>query len=173
MNDNCIVNSSELIMQVMSSITSDKNELPSIWKTVVSKVYNVGERLAGNTKVIDFKNGILLVEADHSGWIQYLRMYEKFILTGLNRALPELKINGLAYRLAGSKAKLSDNYDDQLKSEKKRMNEKINNQEKQLEKMYSVKSQNNDNKDSENQLPPELLEKFESLKKSMLTNSEK
>ena len=84
------------------------NEICGVWKKVVSGVRSykhesedsekripIGERLAGNTRVIDLRNGVLLVETDHPGWIQYLRMYQKYILTGLKMNLPDLKLHQL------------------------------------------------------------------------------
>jgi len=129
----------------------------------------LGERLAGNTRVVDLKNGVLLVESDHPGWIQYLRMYQKFILTGLKMNLPNLKITNLAFRVAGEKVSLSDTYEQQLAKSRREMEKKIEEQEKQLKK-YEKKSENKENVSSE--LPPELLAKFDSIRQSMLTNSD-
>ena len=110
-----IVSAADMMLQAANIGTSEANEICSVWKKVVSGVHSfkhesedsdkrmpLGERLAGNTRVIDLKNGVLLVESDHPGWIQYLRMYQKFILKGLQMNLPELKITNLAFRVAGS-----------------------------------------------------------------------
>ena len=68
---------------------NESNKLNSVWRKVVSKVNStqrgdnvipIGERLAGNTRIIDLKNGILLIETDHSGWIQYLKFYQKLFM---------------------------------------------------------------------------------------------
>ena len=69
----------------------DDDEISSVWNKVLAKIgYKesvsdsennfIGKRLASNSHVVDLKNGVLLVEANHSGWIQYLRMYQNFIL---------------------------------------------------------------------------------------------
>lgn len=167
----------------VSMITnSNGNELPNVWRNVVSKigkkneedgdeVLSLGEKLAANSHVVDLKNGVLLVEANHSGWIQYLKFNQKFILQGLKWAVPDLKITGLAFRVAGSTANLSDRYDEQLKKEKQEMNARIEETEKQLSELDSKRnSKKVDVKPSEG-LPPEMLERFERLKSSMLTNS--
>ena len=97
-----------------NSLGEEKN-IFTIWKKVVLGIHSykdesennekrmpIGERLAGNTRVVDLKNGTLLVETDHPGWIQYLNMYKKFILRGINMYLPELKVKNLAFRTSGS-----------------------------------------------------------------------
>ena len=174
-----IISAADMMLQAANIGTSEANEICSVWKKVVSGVHSfkhesedsdkrmpLGERLAGNTRVIDLKNGVLLVESDHPGWIQYLRMYQKFILKGLQMNLPELKITNLAFRVAGEKVNLSEAYDQQVKKSRNEMAKKIEEEERQLKK-YEKKSEN---KGSE--LPPELLAKFDSIRQSMLTNSD-
>lgn len=183
MNDNKIISSSEMMMHVMNLTPMSGNELPSVWKKVVSKVRSykddsedserrmpIGERLAGNTRVIDLKNGILLVETDHPGWIQYLRMYQKFILNGLKMALPELKIKGLAFRVAGSCVSLSDTYEEQLQKEKEEAEKRLEAQEEKL-KEFSKSDKNDEKSANSSTLPPEILAKFDSIKADILTNS--
>lgn len=177
--NNQIISAADMMLQAANIGTSQANEICSVWKKVVSGVHSykhesedsdkrmpLGERLAGNTRVIDLKNGVLLVESDHPGWIQYLRMYQKFILKGLQMNLPELKITNLAFRVAGEKVNLSEAYDQQVRKSRNEMAKKIEEEERQLKK-YEKKPEN---KGSE--LPPELLAKFDSIRQSMLTNSD-
>ena len=188
--NNEIVSANQLMSKYLNIDFQRADRITSTWKKVVSRVHSnkyesedserripIGERLAGNTRVVDLKNGVLLVEADHSGWIQYLRFYQNYILKGLKMELPDLKITSLAYRLAGSDAKLSDSYDNQVKKSKEELEEKIDRQELELKKFYESK---NDKKNkAENQvesekkggLPADLLAKFENIKNDMLTNS--
>ena len=162
---------------------STGNELPNVWRSVVSKIgkkndeipgeenITLGEKLAANSHVVDLKNGVLLVEANHSGWIQYLKFNQKFILQGLKWALPDLQIKGLAFRVAGSSANLSDTYENQVKKARSELDAKIEKQEKELAQLENKQLvQKNEEKTSEG-LPPEMLERFERLKNSMLTNS--
>lgn len=179
--NNDIIKSSDMMMNVVGMVTTDSNQICTVWTKVVSKIKSpldndscekkipIGERLAGNTRVIDLKNGVLLVETDHPGWIQYLKMYQNFILTGLHKSLPELKINTLAFRLSGSNFGLTDNYDEHLKKAQSKMDLQLEQQDKELNKLN--KSENTEKKVKSAELPPELLEKFESLKKSILTNT--
>ena len=180
-----IISAADMMLMAANIDVSPANEICSVWKKVVSGVHSykyesedsekrmpIGERLAGNTRVIDLKNGVLLVETDHPGWIQYLKTYQKFILNGLKMYLPDLKISSLAFRVAGEKVSLSESYEKQLAESRSKMQENIEKQEKELEK-YNKKNPNKPEEGSSGtgQLPPELLAKFDSIRQSMLTNS--
>ena len=176
--NNQIISAADIMMQVANIGTSEANEICNVWKKVVSGVKSykhdsedsekrmpLGERLAGNTRVIDLKNGVLLVETDHPGWIQYLRMYQKYILTGLKMNLPELKITNLAFRVAGEKVSLSESYNQELARARKQQAALIEKQEKELSKFKPAAASSGDKNKSE--LPPELLAKFNSIKQSI------
>ena len=141
-----IIDSSRMMMNIMGgNLFAQTDNIGSVWKKVVSRIHTfndnensekripIGERLAGNTRVIDLKKGVLLVEVDHSGWIQYLRFYQKFILTGIKRELPELKINTMAFRQAGSSARLNDDYEERLATARKEFAKKLDEQDKEIE----------------------------------------
>ena len=145
MNDNQIMSFSEIVGKYRSEEFERADKITTVWKKVVSNIRSkryesedsetrmpIGERLANNTRVIDLKNGVLLVEADHSGWIQYLRNYQKFIIKRLQMNVPELQIQTLAFRMKGSNISLNDSYEDQLKKNQQEMAEKISLQEKKL-----------------------------------------
>lgn len=186
MNDTNIISSSEIMSKYRNIDFEKTDRVTTGWKKVVSGIHSkryesedserrmpIGERLASNTRVVDLKNGVLLIETDHSGWIQYLRFYQKFILNGLKMYLPDLKISSLAFRVAGSNVSLKDSYEDQLKAEQKKFEEKMDKQQRETESFYEKQGLSADNKVRKgSELPPELLSKFESIKKSMLTNSE-
>ena len=176
--NNQIISAADMMLQAANIGTSDANEICSVWKKVVSGVRSnrfesedsekripIGERLAGNTRVIDLKNGVLLVETDHPGWIQYLNMYQKFIINGLKMNLPNLKISTLAFRVAGEKVSLSESYESQVKKERNEMEARLAKQEKELKK-YDKEKKNT------SELPPELLAKFDSIRNSMLDLSQ-
>ena len=182
-----IISAADMMLQAanINIATTEANEICSVWRKVVSGVRSfkhdnqdsdkrmpLGERLAGNTRVVDLKNGVLLVESDHPGWIQYLRMYQKFILTGLKMNLPDLKITNLAFRVAGEKVSLSDTYEQQLAKSRKEMEHKFEEQEEQLKKYEKNYEKKTDASNGTSELPPELLAKFDSIRQSMLTNSD-
>ena len=172
MSDFNIVNAADIISAVTDFSKRDDNDLVCVWNKVLSKIgYKegvtdsennfIGKRLAANSKVVDLKNGVLLVETNHSGWIQYLRMYQNFILKGLKWALPNLKISSLAFRVRGTEASLSDIYDNHFEKAQQQMDEKIEKTERELENRFG---QNHQNEKNEGKLPQELFQKLENLK---------
>ena len=184
MTENRILSPSDFMSRFTNIDFSKSDKLTNVWKKVVSKIsvtkfesensekrMPIGERLAGNTRVVDLKNGILLIETDHSGWIQYLRTYQKFILNGLKKELLDLNINSLAFRQAGSNVNLYDSYEEQMKNESKQFYDKIEQQERKIENKNLNKNEKNDENEDECSLPPEMLAKFDSIRNSVLTNS--
>lgn len=182
MNDQ-IINANEMMSKYLNIDFQKADRITTTWKKVVSKIHSnkyesedsekrmpIGERLAANTRVVDLKNGVLLVEADHSGWIQYLRFYEKFILKGLKMEAGDLNISCLAFRLKGTEVKLSESYDEQVRKYREESQKKFDEQDRKLKKYYEERK-NEENKPVESKLPPELVAKFESIKNDMLTNS--
>jgi hypothetical protein len=61
----------------------------------------VGPRLAAHSRVADIEKGLLIVEAEHPGWIQLLQLRQSEILEGVSRRFPELKLRGIGFRLYG------------------------------------------------------------------------
>lgn len=59
-----------------------------------------GERLSAHSRPVDVRNGIVIVEADHPGWIQLLQLDQKRILDAIKRSFPELGIHGIAFKTA-------------------------------------------------------------------------
>ena len=97
----------EIITSLFENISPEKMKsvmnVLNGWKSTVGSIKstsnkNLGEYLVAHTKVIDLKNGILLVETDHPGYIQILQMYKDYILRGLKQKYPELEINCLTIK---------------------------------------------------------------------------
>ncbi|UKI55723.1 MAG: DUF721 domain-containing protein [Treponema succinifaciens] len=67
------------------------------WKKILSRIKtnssnpNEGLNMAGHSRVIDLKNGILLIEADHPGWISLIQFHKKYILNGFRMKFPEVE----------------------------------------------------------------------------------
>jgi len=61
----------------------------------------VGERLAAHSRVADVDKGLLVVEAEHPGWIQLLQLRQSAILEDAARRYPELGLRGIVFRLSG------------------------------------------------------------------------
>ena len=64
----------------------------------------VGPRLAAHSRVADVDKGLLVVEADHPGWIQLLQLRQSNILENVTQRYPELKLRGIVFRFAGPAA---------------------------------------------------------------------
>ena len=177
MND--IMSSSDIMLKVTNFEAYKENkEISSVWKSVVSKVKNynssnddemtLGEKLAVSTRVIELKNGVLLVETDHPGWIQYLNFHKKFIINGIKMAIPDVKITSLAFRVAGSEISLSERYEDSVKKNREILEKKLDEQEKAARKYVEKSGSQKNNVE----IPAEIAAKFDSIIKNMLTNSE-
>jgi hypothetical protein len=63
-----------------------------------------GERLAAHSHVQEIENGILIVEAEHPGWIQLLQFRQAQMLAEAARRFPELGLRGISFRLGRGEA---------------------------------------------------------------------
>lgn len=135
------------------NLLKDSANITNGWKYILSSIKsrnnkNIGELLISHTRVVDLKNGILLVETDHPGYIQTLQMYNSYIIRGMNKKYPELEIKTLSFRLKGTNFELKD------------IKEKTNEEkytEEEIESKTTIRSD----------LPEELKIKFEELKKEI------
>lgn len=64
------------------------------WKSIA------GTRLGEHSRPADIRHGILIVEAEHQGWMQLLQLQQDRILEEIARRFPELEIGGIAFRLS-------------------------------------------------------------------------
>jgi hypothetical protein len=60
---------------------------------------NRGEKMYCHSKIVDIRNGSLLIETDHPGWTQLFHMHRKYILSQLKKAVTELNITTLSIKL--------------------------------------------------------------------------
>lgn len=181
-NETDILNASQMITQVFKNISpvdlQNGNKLINSWRQTVESISRNGAKLAAHSRVVDLKNGILLVEADHSGWIQMLQLHQKYILTGLRRLNKSLKIDSLAFRLAGSGAQLADGVKLNQERERARLQKQFEKEEEALKKAGFDKSlnqqdaQNQPNTQNAPKLPPELQNLFDKFKSEILTNEQ-
>lgn len=65
--------------------------------------YLVGDRLAAHSRVADVDKGVLVVEAEHPGWIQLLQFRQSEILAGVAARFPELALRSVVFRLGKGK----------------------------------------------------------------------
>lgn len=186
---NNIINASEMISKVFSNIEAsdleNANKISTIWKKVVRGIKNTrdehyGDKIASHSDVVDFRNGQLLIETDHSGWIQAMQLYSKFIVRGMNMNMPDFKVESLVFRLKGNNSTLYNSYEDELRREQEVMNTKNIAAEKQMNEFLkksgafsanSDQKKSTENQNSKKELPADFLAKLESLENSVLTNS--
>jgi hypothetical protein len=55
---------------------------------------------AAHSRVVELERFVLLVEADHPGWIQLLQTKQRELLSAVQRRFPELTITGISFRLS-------------------------------------------------------------------------
>lgn len=179
-SDENIVRASAMIEAAYVNIEQRKieqsNSILKYWRRVVESIKsngrngaNLGKNLASHSRVIDLKNGILLVEADHPAWIQTLKIYQKYIMTGLNRRISDVNISSLAFRLKGT--------DFQLQNEKKedeirKMNERIQNRLDQEQAVFEKFQNSEPEKEEKKEMPENLRKILDRLKNDMLTCSQ-
>ncbi|MCR5400963.1 MAG: DUF721 domain-containing protein [Treponema sp.] len=168
-----IVSAADMITAAFKNIESralqDSNKLNSSWEKILTSIKswnedeNLGQNLYEHSSVVELKNNILLVEADHSGWIQMLQLHKQYILKGLKMYEPELNIVSLAFRLKGSNATLSNvNYNSAYSQEAKKMEKKLQEEEKVLRKY----EKNDEKYSGADDLPDNLKKIFENMEKS-------
>ena len=152
MSEDNIVSMQSIMEQCRIFTESDEGQLPSLWRKVVSRIKSaaensdredlidkripLGERLASNTRVVDLKNGVLIIESDHPGWIQYLKFYQSFIIKGLQMENKDLKISSFAFRLKGKEEKEIDIYEQALKKARAEMEERFRKNEEEARKFF-------------------------------------
>nr|QGT51492.1 hypothetical protein Unknown280_1840 [uncultured Spirochaetaceae bacterium] len=162
------ISGAEIVSAFFENIENQKLEsgtkILGAWKTTVQKISGNGAQLSDHSRVVDLKNGILLVETDHPAWSQMLQFHKKFILTGLNRICADVKIESLAFRVRGSGVALADSGEKIAANEMKKYSEKLDAQEKiLLEKGFlgkEKKFEENEDSNCGEELPENLKEIF-------------
>lgn len=174
------ISGAQIISSFFENIENQKLESTSkilvAWKKTVQKISGNGAQLFDHSRIVDLKNGILLVETDHPAWSQMLQFHKKFILTGLNKICADdtNKIESLVFRVRGSNATLADAGKKIAATEMKKYSEKLNAEEKILfEKgIFGKKKESvNENKNDE-ELPDNLKEIFTRMKSTALKKNE-
>ena len=90
MRDEQIINSREMILKVFSNIDKkrfeEKDSVENAWKKITTSIKNgskedIGAKLFSHSSLVDVKDGILLIETDHPGFINEIeneiKIYEK------------------------------------------------------------------------------------------------
>ena len=90
-------------------------ELFSSWEKIVSEVWRRTPdpnspaadqgmedipAVAVHSQIRELERGILLIEADHPGWIQILQIKQAELLKAVQRRCPEMDVRGIAFTLS-------------------------------------------------------------------------
>jgi predicted nucleic acid-binding Zn ribbon protein len=57
-----------------------------------------------HSRIVELEKTVLLIEADHPGWIQLFQTKQKALLEAVQRRFPELSLTGISFRLSRSPA---------------------------------------------------------------------
>lgn len=169
---NRIYANSEIMTEVLEGILSDmgrrRMEESSVifekWKSIITSIRsfvnpNCGESMYLHSRILDIKNGIIILQVDHPGYIQLFETHKKYILKGIQMKIPQIRVENISYRLDRK-----DDYNTQRDLTRKERERLLGTQEEgQVEE---VASQDDGNR----QYPPELEAIFTRMRESILTN---
>ena len=156
----------------------DGLRLINAWRSVVESLNpgpnaenaaNFGRNLASHSRIIEIKNGTLLVEADHPAWLQMLKIHQRYIVSCLSRRFPEMGLSSLAFRIRGSEARLSDTYEEALMKARQENSQRYEIEKKMLEERGFLPKTDGEIQE----LPENLKELFKKLERDILTNERK
>jgi hypothetical protein len=74
------------------------SDLFSSWEVITEK--NGISSVASHSRIVELEKAVLLVEADHPGWIQILQTKQTYLLKTVIRRFPDLEIRGISFRLS-------------------------------------------------------------------------
>ena len=102
MADSRIKSVSELLSAFFDQDMAKKGEdyagFNRSWKSIA------GSRLGEHSHPSDLRHGLLIVEAEHQGWMQLLQLQQDKMLEEIRRKFPDLGVTGMAFRLGKAAA---------------------------------------------------------------------
>lgn len=117
MNSN-IYGATDIINDVINDIykvfNSNKmeqtNNVYKIWEEILLSVKsfvtpNYGKNMLDHSKIIDIKDETMIIEVDHTGWMQLFETHKTYLLNGLQKKIPEIKIKNITYKLKKTEEK--------------------------------------------------------------------
>jgi predicted nucleic acid-binding Zn ribbon protein len=73
----------------------------SLFNSWTSLLENCGlPQGSSHSRIAELERSVLLVEADHPGWIQILQTRQRELLDAARRRFPELALTGISFRLS-------------------------------------------------------------------------
>lgn len=73
-------------------------KLFSTWRTVCDEVSSRG--FADHSRIVDVRNGAVVVAVDHPGWIQLIQMHERRILSRLQQRFPSMNLEAIHFHMS-------------------------------------------------------------------------
>ena len=80
----------------------NRNSIFSSWEKIINEIWpqdDENKSLAAHSKIRELERGVLLVEADHPGWIQILGTKKAELLKAAQCQFPDLEIQSINFRL--------------------------------------------------------------------------
>ncbi|MBU0936919.1 MAG: DUF721 domain-containing protein [Spirochaetes bacterium] len=98
MDDLPVHKASELISRIIQPQNAEDakgwTDFYASWSSIAGDFYSA------HARPVDVRNGTVLVEADHPGWIQRMQFDQARLLKAIQRRFPSLKIRSIAFRTA-------------------------------------------------------------------------
>jgi hypothetical protein len=88
----------ENISENLMETAQGYSDLFSSWAVITEK--NGISSAASHSRIVELEKAVLLVEADHPGWIQILQTKQTYLLKTVIRRFPNLEIRGISFRLS-------------------------------------------------------------------------
>jgi predicted nucleic acid-binding Zn ribbon protein len=73
-------------------------DLFSCWEVLTRE--NRIAAAAAHSRIRELEGTLLVIEADHPGWVQILHTKQRQLLEGIIRRFPDLTITGISFRLS-------------------------------------------------------------------------
>ena len=70
----------------------------SVWSDLLSSC-KLSQGVS-HSRIAELEKSVLLVEADHPGWIQLLQTKQRELLDAVRRRFPEITFTGISFRLS-------------------------------------------------------------------------
>lgn len=165
------------LMEILFSNLNEEDSVKAVdisseWKKIVSKIKsspnidekrndNLGNNISDHSRIVDLRNGVLLVEADHPGYINLLQFYKNFILKGFQMNGNKYGIRNIAFKLTGSRGFAEESVEKKEEDGRNIFERQIKEEEKGPLPAESELLSNR----SRRELPPELNSIFENIEK--------
>lgn len=172
MSDN-IYSAKDMITETVTSLFKNINlqqfnqtkNMYKAWHSILLSIKSTvtpdcGQKMLDHSKIIDIKDGIMIIELDHPGWMQLFETYRTYILNGINFKMSYLNVKNITFKLKKNEDKNSQRVLTRDEAEKA------------VEKLNPIKKTDEQKTEENRKLPPELESIFSRFKQSILTKNQ-